>query len=219
VSSKFCVDMMGAKYDPNCGWQCSALNLPGAQPTKVVINGAELPLTTFEFDAGQIRFKGTLPSPVPDALIFIALDKRLVTMDTAILASIITLVGTMVTAWVTYKVGFAGVMRVTDHSAEIEFVPDTSLGHLTPEDRPTLVDWSTRFIPIQGGPKQLHVKAICYKGARDVRGTDDRTLINGQTSEKGTIKLSEPCMTKKDTLLLLFYSYADGHPTTDFYLE
>lgn len=106
LATEFWIELRGNKYDPNSGWHCSALTLPGAEITKIVVGGDEKPLTNFTVDAAQVRFVNA-PNPVPDGAAKVTLRKRLITIDTAIVVALIGLVGTLLSSWFSYQSGKA----------------------------------------------------------------------------------------------------------------
>ncbi len=101
MATEFWIELRGAKYDANSGWHCSALTLPGAQITKIVVAGDERPMSQFTVDAAQIRFV-TRPISVPDGAAKITLRKRLVPLDSAVAAALITAAGTVFGSWISW---------------------------------------------------------------------------------------------------------------------
>ena len=96
----FWVALAGEKYDRELGWPCSALGVPGATVEEFRLDGRTIPLEQIASDQHNLRLVAAPDDQVPDAAAKIRLEKRLVTIDSALVASILALIGTLGAAYI-----------------------------------------------------------------------------------------------------------------------
>ena len=101
--NEFTVSLPAGTWEENTGWPCEALSIPGARLSRLVVGGRIVSLKDVTCTGVFIQYKGL--ERKADAAATIEINKRLITLDTAIIVALIGLLGTVISAAVTYVIG------------------------------------------------------------------------------------------------------------------
>ncbi|QRN98686.1 hypothetical protein JRI60_06465 [Archangium violaceum] len=104
--SKFTVILPAETWNKNTGWPCSVMSIPGARLLQLVVDGRGVPLDEVQFSGMYIRY--IRQDSAQDAAATIEISKRLISFDTAIIVALIGLLGTLISATVSYVLGKSG---------------------------------------------------------------------------------------------------------------
>ena len=104
MTTEFWVQLPGAKYDRQLGWQCSALSVPGAHLAEFRLGDETIPLERVVSDSPNLRLVVPPVGQPQDAAAKVKLEKRLVTFDSAIAVALIGLIGTLGSPFIARKV-------------------------------------------------------------------------------------------------------------------
>lgn len=171
MSESFWLELSSARYQPNTGWNCSALTLPGAVLETILVGGTPTPESNFVIGDGRIRFLAP-PASIPDVALKVSLRKRLVTIDTTIVVAVIGLVGTVLTAVLT-RAATASTAKPIAKPRMCVLRPTRITGLANPDQVAIRIQLGDASIPT----RHLWVKASEIGGSADAEVPCDADLI------------------------------------------